>query len=288
MNVPYRTNSATSIHLSLIHSSLTHPFIFVVRRTSSDYTLTHYTLFLICIFFCSNFLCSAFQIDQVPSNHSLPFLSKEASLKHSPFNSIESSFLNLANRSTTNHDQFNEQNKKFNLSSLSSKTNSSFNYLDKSLYKSIKFKDDKSINKLIKLRTDLKDEEKYLVIDQNDLFNDRNHIFLNLTRIKLKRDQRNLERKNDSIDLIKLEYLNSNNRTIASYLNLSELYQNWLQDSIETNEKSNDEKIQNLDNLTTNQETASTPRNSLTMVVSMSILYIVIFFTGVFGNLGNL
>ena len=281
MNVRYKTSAATSsIHLSFIHSSS------FVRRTS-DYTsfnLIHYTLFLICLFY-SNSLCPAF--NKVPSNHSLPSLSKSLSSSFHfkfPFNNSDTSLLNFLNRtnrtSFNKHDQFNEQNntKKFKIISSSFSSSPAHSSLDNLKVSNLE-------DNLRRRLRRIKKENDYLILDRNDLFDDKKHIFLNLTRIKLKRDQRNLERKNESsINLIRLNYFNHHNLTA---LNNSELYQSYLQDSIEANQHLNELKEDNLPANEKEGQQPSSSRNSLTMLVSMSILYIVIFFTGVFGNLGT-
>ena len=301
MNVRYRTSAATSssIHLSLIHSSF--------RRTS-DYTLTHYTLFLICIFCCNICLCqSAAQfttqrLDQVPSasHSSLPssLSNASSSLLNSNSASIpstvhrSSAYADL-NQSTAPFNELYDESSSLDASSLrlpqaaasaaspparhpsgSRFGQSGDGRLDRAAYA--------NKSNAVRWQARRADVVDYLVIDRNDLFNDKKHIFLNLTRIKLKRDQRNLERKNDSINLIKLNYLND---TTTSYLNISELYQSWLQDSIEANQHLNDQKTHSLE--AGGAAESAQPSNSLTMIVSMSILYIVIFFTGVFGNIGT-
>lgn len=315
MNVRYRTSAATSssIHLSLIHSSF--------RRTS-DYTLTHYTLFLICIFCYNVPLCqpagqfTTQRLDQVPSasHRSLPSsLSNASSLLNLNLASTPST-ASYRSSASADRDQsttpFEPHNGTSDSSSeevfLASATTgrsaaaaataaaSSAHHPNRSLRDERKFSNslaDRSAkpseSKSDKWQSRKEHVVDYLVIDRNDLFNDRKHIFLNLTRIKLKRDQRNLERKNDSINLIKLNY--QLNDTTSSYLNISELYQSWLQDSIEANQHLNDQKTNSLETGASAETTQLTtqPRNSLTMIVSMSILYIVIFFTGVFGNLGT-
>lgn len=296
MNVQYRTSAATSssIHLSLIHSSF--------RRTS-DYTLTHYTLFLICIFCCNIRPCqpaaqfTTQRLDQVPfaSHGSLPFTLSNTS----------SSLLNLGSASTPSSTDRNQSTASFDephnghtfnaSSTLASPATRSASspplHPDRPLFGATRRDSplDRSTHSNNRSKSDRwparsEDVLDYLVIDRKDLFNDRNHIFLNLTQIKLRRDQRNLERKNDSIGLIKL------NDTTTSYLNISELYQSWLQDSIEANQHLNDQKTNSLEAggaTESGAQLTTQPSNSLTMIVSMSILYIVIFFTGVFGNLGT-
>ena len=306
MNVRYRTSAATSssIHLSLIHSSF--------RRTS-DYSLTHYTLFLICTFciFCCNIrLCQPAtqfttpRLDQVPSasHSSLPSTLLNASSSLFNLNSV-STPSTAHHRQTATADRNNQPtvplDKQHNGSSSKASTllaPATRSASSPSPFHS--FRPSQSKDGLLNRPANSKkstpdkwpsrtgDVIDYLVIDSNDLFNVKKHIFLNLTRIKLKRDQRNLERKNDSINLIKLNYLND---TTSSYLNISELYQSWLQDSIEANQHLNDQKTNSLEAGGAAEPTPLTtqPSNSLTMIVSMSILYIVIFFTGVFGNLGT-
>lgn len=296
MNVRYRTSAATSssIHLSLIHSSF--------RRTS-DYSLTHYTFFLICIFCCNVPLCqpaghfTTQRADQVPfaSHRSLPSsLSNASSLLNFNFTSTPSiaSYRSPASadrHSTVPLEPYNgtsDSSSEELLLALAATARSA----GSPTLRPGEFRDGLAEhyarpNRSEKWPSRKEDLVDYLVIDRNDLFNDRKHIFLNLTRIKLKRDQRNLERKNDSINLIKLNY--QLNDTTASYLNISELYQSWLQDSIEANQHLNDQKANSLEAGGSSEQLTTQPRNSLTMIVSMSILYIVIFFTGFIGNLGT-
>lgn len=293
MNVRYRTSAATtsSIHpRSLIHSS------FVVRRTSSDYKFNFIhsnTLLLILLLSCCNHLCAAFehQFDEVPLLSSLP--SSRSSSTSSPNNK---------------HGMFIDRNQNIPSSSSSDQTNSSSssNYLD-NLYDKDNLLLDSVVDKANRSTTGrlrkVGKEFDYFVIDKSDLFKDRKYnIFLNLTSLKLKRDQRNLERKDDTINLIRLldrtkfadarlvstaNYLNEN--LTANYINISEWYNSLKQDDLNQQQLVADQQANTPDTNINQEAIAPTQtKDGITMVVSMSILYIIIFFTGVFGNLGKL
>uniref|UniRef100_A0AAN0LI00 Pyrokinin receptor GPCR protein n=1 Tax=Polyphagotarsonemus latus TaxID=1204166 RepID=A0AAN0LI00_9ACAR len=110
-------------------------------------------------------------------------------------------------------------------------------------------------------------ENNFNKIDKNSNVNHN----LKFSDKKIKRIKRRaLNQLNDSnID----KFLNENNDT--DFQNYTGLFQNWLKDSI----KANDENFENIDTLTT--------KDSLSMAIFMTILYFVVFLTGVTGNVGT-
>jgi len=206
MNVEYRTSAATRYHTSHLQLFIISPSSFK-RRTSYRFI---YYYFIILFIFSSYNLCTAFenQVHQVPSNHRLLSSFYSVSLNSALNKSLNLSSYN--NQSTTsfdnknhnnNHDLFNnykDQNIEPSTSSFSSSKNhtsssiSSYlvldNFYDKDnlLFNSLVDSNQStvSVNQVRKKRKEL----DYLVIDRNDLFKNKRHIFLNLTSINLKRD----------------------------------------------------------------------------------------------------
>lgn len=330
MNVRLRKSAATKIHLQIIHSSF-------VRRTSSSESLNlfihPYTLLLIWIFCCNN-LCPAFRNDKVPfQNHNST--SNSLSLNSSlSFKSTESSLKSL---SFDQHDDQNikkSRNQNFKLSSnlSESSTNGTFSNDDLDsennlLKQNKKFVDNRTKNFLIsslvdRLRKERKEFDYLSIDDKNDLvfLKNSSDIFLNLTEIKLKRDQRNLELKNNqndtnqSIRLIDNQTINQtigsmntsnlldDNLSIGFLENINDLVHNYIKETKNSNIDSSKKYQQQLiadqqKTIINNFETSAInlvepassnqTKDSQTMAVSMSILYIIIFFTGVLGNLGK-
>lgn len=239
----------------------------------------------------------ASSLSSIISNHYFLNENRSYSASLPPF--ITSSFNSSIANKTSNHEQQKFKNKLKSSFSLSSNESLDVHYLDNSSLNN-KFKIN-FLNSFLNLNKSslekLGIDKDYLVLDRssfsaslkkldkNDLIKDKESLFLNLTKIKLKR---NLDRKRlEDDDYNKLT-------TVNNYINISELYQNyqsWLQDPAKIS-SFNNQQLDNLKSnnyLESNNETTmqSSSNESVSMAISMSILYIVIFITGVFGNLGT-